>query len=102
MASQNVGYVHEIAGMMIFAERHGDESMTLHDAAINNGVTEDQLRDARVVLSALPDTSDKGLVEFSYSVYVMDGLDRGFLAKGDEEKHSPPALGMLAREYYGH
>ncbi|MGM0697656.1 MAG: hypothetical protein ACQEVD_02325 [Actinomycetota bacterium] len=94
--------MHEIVGMMIVAGRSGDETSGLRDAAIGNGVTEDQLRDARVILSALPDTSDKGLVEFTHSVYVADGLDRGYVRPGEEEKHSPPAIGMLAHEYYGH
>lgn len=102
MASQNIGYVHEIVGMMIVAERRGENTSGLRDTAIGNGVTEDQLQSARVTLLGLPDTNDGALADYSYRTYVKDGLENGYINPGEEDAHSLWVLGQMAFGHHGH
>lgn len=102
MASQNIGYVYEIAGMVIAAERRGEDSSGIRDTAIRNSVTEDQLRSARATLLGLPNTSDGALADYSYRTYVKDGLENGYIKPGEEDAHSLWVLGQMAFGHHAH
>lgn len=101
MTNPNLGYVFEIAGMMVTAERTGLDSEEMHDAAIENGVTEEQLKRARGELLGLRDTSDDGLAAHVYRIYVEDGLKNGYVAAGDESSHSLWVISQLAWAHHG-
>jgi hypothetical protein len=102
VVSQNIGYVYEIAGMMIAAERRGEDSSVIRDTAIGNRVTEDQLQSARATLLGLLDTSDEALADYSYRTYVKDGLENGYINPGEEDAHSVWVLGQMAVGHHGH
>lgn len=102
MASQNIGYVHEIAGMMIAAERRGEDSSGLRDTAVRNEVSDDQLQGARATLLGLPDTSDGALADHAYRLYVKDGLENGYVNQGEENAHTLWVLGQMAVGHHGH
>ncbi|TGD32100.1 hypothetical protein EB835_06445 [Brevibacterium sp. S22] len=100
MTNHSIGYVYEIVAMMMTADLLGMNKSGLRNGALKNGVTEDQLRNARIVLSALPDTSNQGLVEFTHRIYIMDGLERGYISSGEENKYTPQEISQLAYEHY--
>lgn len=100
MANYSIGYVYEIVAMMMTADFLGIDKSGLRNGALRHGVTEDQLRNARIVLSALPDTSNQGLIDFTYRIYIMDGLERGYISSGEENKYTPQEVSQLAYEHY--